>query len=59
MIRIVTPHDKKTILFFNDSSFDLPVDEGKNSGRFTKRSYLFPVIYVYPNLKSENALSKP
>ncbi|VDQ02727.1 unnamed protein product [Trichobilharzia regenti] len=29
VIRIVTPHDKKTILFYNDKSFDLNVDEGK------------------------------
>ncbi|VDO75258.1 unnamed protein product, partial [Schistosoma mattheei] len=27
VIRIVTPHDKKTILFYNDKSFDLNVDE--------------------------------
>lgn len=29
VIRIVTPHDKKTILFYNDKSFDLNVDEGR------------------------------
>ncbi|CAH8670350.1 unnamed protein product [Schistosoma rodhaini] len=27
VIRIVTPHDKKTVLFYNDKSFDLNVDE--------------------------------
>ncbi|CAH8624553.1 unnamed protein product [Heterobilharzia americana] len=27
VIRIITPHDKKTILFYNDKSFDLNVDE--------------------------------
>lgn len=27
VIRIVTPHDKKTILFYNDKSYDLNVDE--------------------------------
>ncbi|CAH8651539.1 unnamed protein product [Heterobilharzia americana] len=29
VIRIITPHDKKTILFYNDKSFDLNVDEEK------------------------------
>ncbi|GAA47831.1 transcription initiation factor TFIIE subunit beta [Clonorchis sinensis] len=27
VIRIVTPHDKKTILFYNDKTFDLNIDE--------------------------------
>ncbi|VUZ43018.1 unnamed protein product [Hymenolepis diminuta] len=27
VLQIITPHDKKTVLFFNDKSFDLNVDE--------------------------------
>uniref|UniRef100_A0A0X3PTE6 Transcription initiation factor IIE subunit beta n=1 Tax=Schistocephalus solidus TaxID=70667 RepID=A0A0X3PTE6_SCHSO len=29
VIQVVTPHDKKVVLFYNDKSFDLGIKEGK------------------------------
>lgn len=29
-MQVTTPHDKKTVLFFNDKSFDLNVEDGKS-----------------------------